>query len=156
MISLSGKFKGTLDDKGRISLPAPLRRALNESNPVLTHGYENCLWLFPSEHWQTMAKTILETTTPFSANSRRLRRDLLGPSHAVEIDKAGRIPVAQSLREYAHLSGECVILGIYEYVEIWSEELYNAYEAGKENDNDLAAGSQEIHDMLIKKRGLSS
>ncbi|MDR2433641.1 MAG: division/cell wall cluster transcriptional repressor MraZ [Treponema sp.] len=152
MESLTGEFKITLDDKGRLSLPARLRNALTGTNLFLTQGMDDCLWLYPSNEWKEMLKTIMDTTNPFSAKSRNIRRRLIGPSQEVEIDKAGRIPVAQTLREFAGLNRECVVLGQFDYIEIWAEDRYRAYlEAHKE---EFISGSEELGDILKGNRDL--
>ena len=146
MESLTGEYRITLDDKGRLSLPARLRNALADSSLFLTQGMDDCLWLYPSDAWKNMLKTIMDTTNPFSSSSRNIRRRLIGPSQEVEIDKAGRISVAQSLREFAGLSKDCVVLGQFDYIEIWAEDRYRAYLAAHEAE--FIAGSEELGTLL--------
>jgi MraZ protein len=150
---LIGEFKATLDDKNRISLPALLRRYLNENNLFLTEGTENCLWLYPSGKWNKMIDTIMKNTDPFSKTGRNLRRRIIGPCQEVEIDKAGRIPVAQSLREFAGLMKDCVVLGQVDYIEIWSEDRYREYRSASNDEFDIA--SEELSIALKNKRGTS-
>jgi MraZ protein len=149
---LTGEYKVTLDEKGRISLPANLRKILDEKSLFLTESADNCLWLYPSGEWKEMLKTIMDNTDPFSANYRTIRRRIVGPSQEVEIDKAGRIPVAQSLRDFAGLSKDCVVLGQVEYIEIWAEEKYRAYKTA--SNEELVAGSEELSGILKRKRGI--
>jgi MraZ protein len=154
MESLTGEFRITLDDKGRISLPARLRNALADASVFLTQGMDDCLWLYPYDEWKTMLKTIMDTTNPFSANSRILRRRIVGPAQEVEIDRAGRIPVAQGLREFAGLNRECVVVGQIEYIEIWAEDRYREYL--KAHEADFIAGSEELGDFLKGNRDLGA
>jgi len=148
---LTGEYKVTLDEKGRISLPASLRRGLDEASLFLTAGTENCLWLYPSAKWNEMIDTIMKNTDPFSANGRNLRRRIIGPSQEVEIDKAGRIPIAQTLREFAALSKDCVVLGQVDYIEIWADERYRKYLAA--SDEEFTAAQSELSSALKGKRG---
>ncbi|MDR0583360.1 MAG: division/cell wall cluster transcriptional repressor MraZ [Treponema sp.] len=150
MESLTGEFRITLDDKGRLSLPVRLRNALSYTTLFLTRGMDDCLWLYPPNEWKEMLKTIMDTTNPFSAKSRNIRRRLIGPSQEVEIDKAGRIPVAQTLREFAGLNKECVVLGQSDYIEIWDEERYRAYLEAHEDE--FISGSEELGDLLKGNR----
>jgi MraZ protein len=154
MESLTGEFRITLDDKGRLSLPARLRSALAGTSVFLTQGMDDCLWLYPSNEWKAMLKTIMDTTNPFSASSRNIRRRIIGPSQEVEIDKAGRIPVAQSLREYAGLAKDCVVLGQFDYIEIWADERYREYL--KAHEAEFIAGSEELGDFLKGNRDLGA
>ena len=54
-------------------------------------------------------------------------RRLIAPAQPVEFDKAGRISIPQSLREFAGLSKDCVILGINKYIELWDATKYKSY-----------------------------
>jgi len=150
MLHLTGEFKVTLDEKGRISLPALLRRCLNESTLFLTEGSDNCLWLYPGSQWDEMINTIMKNTNQFSQKDRNLRRRIIGPSQEVEIDKAGRIPVAGSLREYAGLSKECVVLGQVDYIEIWDEERYRVFR--EQSNDEYNSASEELSFTLKKQR----
>jgi MraZ protein len=153
MESLTGEFRITLDDKGRLSLPVRLRNALADTTLFLTKGMDDCLWLFPSNEWKEMLNIIMDGTTLFSSSSRTIRRQLIGPSQEEEIDKAGRIPVPQTLREFAGLSKECVVLGQFNYIEIWSDDRYQAYlEAHKQ---EFLLGTEELGNLLKKNKDLS-
>jgi len=152
---LSGEYKVVLDDKGRISLPANLRKGLTDASLFLTKGEDNCLWLYTSEKWQKLVgDTIKEVTNPFSGKDRRVLRKLVGPAQEIEVDKAGRIPIAQSLREFAGLSKGCVVLGQIDYIEIWDEGRYSEYFDGK--DEEFKAASEEISNKINSKRGISN
>jgi MraZ protein len=153
MLHLTGEFKVTLDEKGRISLPALLRRCLNESTLHLTEGSDSCLWLYPGSQWNEMINVIMKNTDPFSQKGRNLRRRIIGPSQEVEIDKAGRIPVAMSLREFAGLSKDCVVLGQVDYIEIWDEERYRGFRT--DSNDEYNAASEELSLALKKQREIS-
>jgi MraZ protein len=131
---LTGEFRGTLDEKGRISLPASLRRILNEEKLKITQcDNERCLWIFPASAYSDLINKVSENTNLLAVKDRAFRRRLFN-SHEVEIDKAGRIQIAQNCRDFANLSKECVILGQGELIEIWDEELYRQYLERSEED----------------------
>jgi len=94
---------------------------------ILTRGVENCLWFFPPEEWKTFSEKLIGSTSLFQEESRLIQRRMIAPAQETEIDKAGRIVVPPTLREYAALKKECIILGLKKYVEVWSEESYQAY-----------------------------
>ncbi len=143
---LTGEFTNTLDDKGRISLPSRLRAGLLGNILILTQGIDQCLWLFPPEQWKGLSQKLMESTSPFQAKSRMIQRRIIAPAQEVEIDKAGRIAIPQSLREFAGLSKECTILGIEKYFEIWDVGEYESYWDAKENEFQQA--SEELRVML--------
>jgi len=132
MNQLTGEFRNTLDEKGRLSLPSRMRAELSETGLVLTRGVDNCLWLFPTQQWADFSQKLLAATSPFQAKSRLIQRRILAPAADLELDKLGRISIPQSLRESVSLSRECVILGISKYIEIWSAEEYEKYLAEHE------------------------
>lgn len=124
---LTGEFRNTLDEKGRISLPSKLRSELPGNVLVVTQGIDSCLWLFPPEQWRALSAKLLEQTSLFHARARLIQRRILAPSQELEVDKAGRIAIPLALREFAGLSKDCVILGITKYIEIWDAEAYRKY-----------------------------
>jgi MraZ protein len=146
---LTGEFKVTLDEKGRISLPAHLRRILNDSKLTLTQCKDNCLWIFPSSEYIELLKDVQSSTNPLNKDDRLVRRQLFN-SIPVEIDKAGRIPVIQSYREFAGLAKECVVLGQGEYIEIWAEERYRQFLL--DNDEEYIAASEKLGNTLKDNR----
>lgn len=131
---LTGEFRNMLDEKGRLSLPARLRSELPGTSLVLTQGVDKCLWLFPPLQWQELSDKLMASTSLFQARSRLVQRRILAPAQEVEIDRLGRISIPQSLREWAGLRGECIVLGITKYIEIWNAEEYQKYLDANESE----------------------
>jgi MraZ protein len=153
MGSLTGEYNSTLDDKGRLSLPSRLRAVLSAGNSgsvqVLTKGMDKCLSLYPPDEWNLFKQRIIDSTNVFKSDSRNLRRRLIGPAQELEIDKAGRIAIPQTLREYAELNRDCVILGQDEYVEIWDAENYRNYT--RESEDEYQAASERLGNLLQER-----
>ena len=84
----------------------------------------------------------METASPFSKQNRLVLRSLIAPAQEVELDKAGRLSIPQSLREYAGLSKDCIILGINRYMELWDSESYKSYL--EENEQDLKDAAEAL------------
>ena len=63
----------------------------------------------------------------FQERTRLIQRRILAPAQDTEIDRSGRIIIPQTLREYAGLKKECILLGMLKYMEIWDEENYLHY-----------------------------
>jgi len=157
VMMLSGEFNVILDERSRITLPAQLRKDLDGASVVITKGEDNCLWLYTSAKWEELiGSAIKENTDPFSKKDRRVLRKFIGPSQTVEIDKAGRILVTESLREYASISKDCVVLGQIDYIEIWDEGRYREYcnEDNEDNANEFDAASEELSMRIKRKRGI--
>lgn len=124
---LTGEYRNTLDDKGRIPFPAKLRSELTGESLIITQAVDKCLWLFTTDEWKNFSSKLMEAASPFSGKSRLVVRHLIAPAQSVEFDKSGRITIPPSLRDYASLSKECVILGINKYMELWDAASYKNY-----------------------------
>ncbi|MGA2976078.1 MAG: division/cell wall cluster transcriptional repressor MraZ [Spirochaetia bacterium] len=124
---ITGEFRCSLDEKGRLLIPARMRSEVAGNLVILTRGVENCLWLFPPEEWKSFSEKLIGSTSLFQEESRLIQRRMIAPAQETEIDKSGRIVIPPTLREYADLKKDCIILGIKKYIEIWSETSYQAY-----------------------------
>jgi len=144
---LTGEFRNTLDEKGRLSLPARMRSELSGTNLVLTRGVDTCLWLFQPAQWAELSQKLLATTSPFQAKSRLVQRRIIAPAMELEIDRLGRISIPQSLRESAALSRECVILGISKYIEIWDAAEYQKYL--DEHEEEFLDAAETLGDLTL-------
>lgn len=126
---ISGEYRYALDEKARLMVPAPIRKAIAGNLIVVTRGIERCLMLFPPDAWQEFSEKVAANSSLLRSQDRMIRRRLLAPAQSVEIDRTGRIVVPSSLRTYAGLDKECVVLGINTYLEVWNEETYRSYES---------------------------
>jgi MraZ protein len=124
---ITGEFRCSLDEKGRLMIPARMRTEVAGNIVILTRGVENCLWLFPPEEWKSFSEKLIGSTSLFQEESRLIQRRMIAPAQETEIDKAGRIVIPQTLREYSDLKKDCIILGLKKYMEIWSEASYQTY-----------------------------
>jgi MraZ protein len=150
---LSGEYSVTLDDTGRIALPRSLRDALEKGQVVLTKGADDCLWLYPAEQWEEQKRIIVEATNRYSKQGRILMQHFIGPEKYLDMDKQGRILIPPPLRDHAGLSRDCIILGQFDYVEIWAEDRYRAHL--QSSVDDFKAGLEELG-AKIKERGDSA
>lgn len=130
---IAGEYRHALDEKGRLMVPARIREAIAGSTIVLTRGIDRCLWLFPIEEWKAVSTRLVGATSLFQEQARMLQRRFLAPAQEIEIDRSGRIAISLTLRDYAGLHKDCVVLGITKYVEIWDEETYRSYEIETED-----------------------
>jgi MraZ protein len=132
VVKYSGIFTNTLDEKGRISIPAGFRERLESTALILTKGLEHCVWVLTPDYWEKLSGKILNPLSLDIEETSSLHYRFIVSMQEVELDKSGRIAVPQSLREFAGLSRECSILGKGDYIEIWDVEAYKAFEAAAE------------------------
>ncbi len=130
-----GEYHHTIDDKGRLSMPAKMRRDL-ESGAVVTRGVDHCLFVYAKNEWQNLAEKIaaLPLADP---KARSFSRSMLAGAMEVEFDKLGRVLLPGYLREYADLSGEVVVAGLFNRIELWNKAAWTAYNANQSVEDDL-------------------
>jgi MraZ protein len=136
---ITGEFHNSLDEKGRLLIPARIRGGITGNVLVVTRGIDRCLWLFPPEEWRSVSDSLMGAASPFTKRARLLQRRIIAPAQELELDKAGRINLPPALAESAGLRRECVILGIKRYIEIWDIEEYDRYLADSEDEFQEAA-----------------
>lgn len=137
-------FLGThtprLDEKGRLFLPAKYREEL-AGGLVITKGQERCLYVFPEAEFERITQAL--RSAPVTAKSVRDYSRVFFASASDEVpDKQGRITVPPSLREYAGLSRDCVVIGANTRLEIWDAHAWETYLADQEEA--FSAASEEV------------
>ena len=127
-------FLGThtprLDEKGRLILPAKYRDEL-AGGVVITKGQERCLYVFPVAEFGRVTEAM--RTAPVTRKDLRDYSRVLFASAFDEVpDKQGRITVPPSLRTYAGLERDCVVIGANTRMEIWDAAAWESYLASQE------------------------
>lgn len=125
-----GEYSHNLDDKGRMAIPVKFRRDLSKG-AVVTRGLDNCLFLYTKTEWEKLAEKL--ASLPISqADSRAFARLMLAGAMDVEVDKQGRIILPEYLRQFAHLSKEVVVAGLYNRLELWDSQTWAQYKGQTE------------------------
>jgi len=125
-----GEYQHTIDEKGRLAIPAKFRNELAKG-AVVTRGLDNCLFLYPQKDWEELAQKLAKL--PISqANTRAFARLMLAGAMDCEIDKQGRIILPDYLRKYGMLKKKVVIAGLYNRLEIWDVEAWEKYKTSTE------------------------
>ncbi|MEO3789987.1 division/cell wall cluster transcriptional repressor MraZ [Nonomuraea sp. B10E15] len=125
-----GTHQPRLDDKGRLFLPAKYREELAEGL-VITKGQERCLYVFPVEEFQRITEAL--STAPVTAKAvRDYSRVFFASASDEKPDKQGRITIPQSLRQYAGLERDCVVIGANTRLEIWDAQAWETYLSAQE------------------------
>jgi len=134
--SFKGSFHYTVDNKGRINIPAKMRKNLApEANNsfVITRGFEPCIFVYPNDEWAKRESEIgtLQQTDP---KHRHFTRMLLQYATDVELDGQYRIVLSKELIEYAKIENEVFILGAYDRIEVWNPAEFKKYLEGQQED----------------------
>ena len=132
-----GEYEASIDEKGRVAVPTKFRASL-EGKVVITRGLDNSLFLYPSQEWKIMAEKL--ASLPIStANTRAFSRLMLAGAMECDIDKQGRIGIPSYLKEFGGMQKRVVFAGLYNRIELWSEEKWTAYKAETEKESTAIA-----------------
>ena len=138
-----GEYQYTIDDKGRLTIPAKFRRPLL-NGLVITRGLDRNLAIYPLDEWAKLVERI--ERLPYSdPEARRLRRLIFSGASDVEPDRQGRVNIPTYLLEYGMISKEAVVAGMNAYIELWSPEQWQSVrKALEDEDNASRWASLEI------------
>lgn len=114
-----GEYFHTLDDKGRISLPAKFRDRLKEGF-VIAKGLEVCLFVYPLKEWEKVGEKV-QSLSWTKRENRIFSRSFFSGAAKDKLDKQGRVFIPANLREFAQLKKEVAIVGISNRIEIWDK-----------------------------------
>ncbi len=132
-----GQYNHSIDDKGRLAIPAKFREVLGRG-AIVTRGLDSSLFLLPLEEWDKLASKIADLPLG-QANARSFARLMLAGAMEVTLDKQGRCIVPDYLRTYAGLQKDVVIVGVNTRLEIWDAGRWATYVAQTEQNAESIA-----------------
>ena len=114
-----GTFEHSLDERGRIAIPARYRSAFVDGG-ILRRGPEGCAELYTQASFDEEVQRRLGSENGNRRQSgRRVRRAFLPDAYSVELDRQGRILAPAQIRDEAGLVGKLLIIGCGDYLELW-------------------------------------
>jgi MraZ protein len=127
-----GEFQHTIDDKGRLTIPAKFRGLL-ASGMVITRGFDRNLIAFSLEGWEELANRV--KGLPWSdPQARELRRRVFSGAVDLVPDRQGRVLLPTYLRNFANIDTEVVITGMLDHLEIWNSDAWDPVREAAEGD----------------------
>ncbi|KRK73236.1 division/cell wall cluster transcriptional repressor MraZ [Lacticaseibacillus nasuensis] len=140
---LMGEFHHSIDAKGRLIVPAKFRETLTPTF-VLTRGMDGCLFGYPRDEW-TKLQTKLATLPLTKKDARTFTRFLYSAATECELDKQGRINIPAPLIQHADLTKECVLVGVANRIEVWSQARWDSFETTAEDSfDDISENLEEF------------
>ena len=118
---MTGQYAHTIDAKGRLFIPAALRKELGQTFHI-TVGQDRCLSVYSDESWAA----FMDKLKALSYNEVKKLRALFAYAADCEPDGQGRILIPAKLRGYAALEKDVVITGASKCVELWNPERWAA------------------------------
>lgn len=124
-----GQFTYSIDNKGRISIPAKLRKHIaREANDtfIITRGTTTCIDLYPLDQWQRYEEKFLKLNS-FDPAEAKFIRMIMQYANDDTLDSQSRILIPQSLINFAQIEKEVLILGVLQKIEVWNPKIYEEY-----------------------------
>lgn len=142
MLNLIGTYECKIDAKGRLLLPAKLKKQLEahvEEGFVLKRSvFQPCLELYPMQEWQVLMQKVNGLNRFKKKNNDFIRRFTAGVK-IIEVDGNGRLLVPKDLHTFAGLEKEIVLSSAINIVEIWDKSKYeHAIDEAADDFADLA------------------
>jgi MraZ protein len=120
-----GEYRHSVDDKGRLTVPARFRQLLEDGGGYINQGVEPHLIVWPRATFDRMAEKI--ENLPFTdQEGREFGRLFFSSAAQIEVDSSGRILLPQFLRDQHKLTGELVLVGLGKFFEIWLPDQWEA------------------------------
>ena len=133
LMLLTGTFVRSTDEKFRLSIPKPIRRALgypDESAFYLAPGTDGSLALYPEKAFAQLADQLGQAS-PTGPDVRAFSRLFYAQAHRIEADRQGRIRIPVELAKLARLGRDVVVVGVRDHLEIWDQSLWEEYLAAR-------------------------
>ena len=126
-MTFCGTYRHHIDEKGRVAIPAQLRRFLPEGS-VVAPGPESRLMIWPPDEW-AVQKDLFRRTAETPAQERRFMRWLTGNSSLFEVDTQGRLLLSAQQRAFGQIVDQVVFVGLDTGVEIVADKLWQSEQA---------------------------
>ncbi|CCG88301.1 division/cell wall cluster transcriptional repressor MraZ [Erwinia piriflorinigrans] len=138
-----------LDSKSRLAVPTRYREMLNEGSQgqmVCTIDlHQPCLLLYPLPEWEIIEQKLSRLSS-MNPVERRVQRLLLGHASECQMDNAGRILLANTLRQHARLSKQVMLVGQFNKFELWDEQTW--YQQVREDIDEEQSSKQPLSERL--------
>lgn len=122
-----GTSAHTLDDKGRLVLPAKYRDELGDG-AFVTKSLDGCLSIYRADDFEARTEDMKEQVRAGTLPRNAVRSLTAGASEA-NLDRQGRVTIPPLLREYAGLRDAVVVTGFIDHIEVWDAERWRAVDA---------------------------
>jgi MraZ protein len=121
-----GKFSTTLDLKNRFSVPAAYKTQLS-GGAFMTQGFDRNLQVLTANAFQEIYRRVMSLNIA-DPLARLLLRLILGSATELGADKNNHLMIPDSLKDFANLHEDILLIGQGDYFEIWSPDLWTRQE----------------------------
>jgi MraZ protein len=140
-----GWYEHTMDGKGRVSVPSRFREILTEkySEELIVTNFDRCLVAYPREEWDVLERK-LSSAPQLKKEVKSFQRFFISSATECPLDRQGRVLIPPTLRQYADLDRNVVIVGMLKKIEIWSQARWQEVFAQSQKN------FEEISDVLAE------
>ena len=156
MLNLIGTYECKADAKGRVMVPAPLKKQLT---PVMTEGFvikravfQPCLEMYPMIEWNALMEKV-GTLNRFNRKNNDFIRRFTAGVKTVELDVSGRLLIPKDLLLFAGITKEIVVSSAINIVEIWDKTKYE--KAINDAASDFADLAEDVMGDVTETNGIS-
>lgn len=132
----TGQYEHSLDDKGRLTIPARFRARLGDHFVLTIAPPDPCLAMYPETTWSDVCAR-LEAAPRKDDRYRSIVRHLFANTEEISLDSQGRVVLPPALRELAAIKRDAVLVGTLTRVEIWAAEAWPQAAAPPDDLGDL-------------------
>jgi len=135
-----GEYQHSLDQKGRIAVPAKFRGELGDS-VVINRYLDGCLAVYTQQAWNKQYDNLMALNQNH-ADNRKYVRAMTSKASESTFDAQGRISIPTVLIELGKLTKDCVFIGAGDHIELWSKENWDQYNESLDDDEILKISEQ--------------
>ncbi|MCQ2557647.1 MAG: division/cell wall cluster transcriptional repressor MraZ [Oscillospiraceae bacterium] len=137
---MTGEYRHTVDNKGRIFIPARLRETLGDIF-YITISADGCLTIYNNENWSKFCSKVDE----LSYYNQRKMRAFFAYAAKCEMDLQGRVLLPQNLRDYAGIQKDVIIIGCGNHAEIWETGAWERVSSDLLKPENLLSALEELN-----------
>jgi len=141
MANLIGEFECKIDAKGRIMLPAGLKKQVSpeaQDKFVINRGFENCLVLYPQNEWKVISDEINQKNL-YNRKNRNFVRYFYRGATELSLDGNNRLLMPKNLLAYSNIKKEVILFAFSNRVEVWAKDVYESLLTDEPEDFALLA-----------------
>lgn len=140
---LTGRSDYRVDSKGRLSIPAAIRKVLapeEYDEVVVLFVPSGHLLLFNSDYFSgTIQQSIIDRQDTIGReNVWRAIHRLSENSHMSTVDSQGRITIPNRLLKKAGIDSDAVVIGVFDRVSVWAPDRYEEWISEADIDSTIA------------------
>ena len=132
----TGEYRHTVDDKGRLAIPARFRAQL-AGGAVLSRWIDGCLAIHTQAGWDLLAERV--AAVPLTDPAGRIfQRAIFAGAFEAELDRQGRVLVPGYLREEMGIATDALVIGVRDHGEIWAPDRWTTYRRAMDDPQTFA------------------